>query len=59
MLTVAGGTPRLRDQPDVTCCVRPQVQRGLPLEQAAEAHRLLESGKTTGALVLTPRAKSN
>ena len=33
--------------------VRPHVQH-LPLEQAAEAHRLLESRQTTGSLVLTP-----
>jgi NADPH2:quinone reductase len=26
----------------------------LPLERAAEAHRLLESGKSTGPLVLLP-----
>jgi len=26
----------------------------LPLERAAEAHRLLESGQTTGPLVLLP-----
>jgi NADPH2:quinone reductase len=28
--------------------------RCLPLEQAAEAHRLLEGGQTTGPLVLVP-----
>ena len=27
------------------------------LEQAAEAHRLLETGQTTGSLVLTPRRR--
>ena len=37
--------------------VRPKVQRTLPLEQAAEAHRLLETGQTTGSLVLTPRRR--
>ncbi len=37
--------------------VRPKLQRSLPLEQAADAHRLLESGQTTGSLVLTPHAK--
>lgn len=39
--------------------VRPKLQRTLPLEQAAEAHRLLESGQTTGALVLAPHPKSD
>jgi NADPH:quinone reductase len=34
--------------------VHPKVQQILPLEQAAEAHRLLESGRTTGSLVLSP-----
>ena len=32
----------------------PAAPRCLPLEQAAEAHRLLESGQTTGPLVLLP-----
>lgn len=32
----------------------PRAPRALPLAQAAEAHRLLESRKTTGALVLIP-----
>jgi NADPH2:quinone reductase len=35
--------------------IRPKLERALPLEQAAEAHRLLESGRTTGSLILTPR----
>ena len=34
--------------------LRPAAPRCLALEQAAEAHRLLESGQTTGALVLVP-----
>jgi NADPH2:quinone reductase len=34
--------------------LRPAAPRCLPLEDAAEAHRLLESGATTGALVLIP-----
>lgn len=33
--------------------VRPVVHATLPLEQAAEAHRLLESGDTVGKIVLT------
>ena len=34
--------------------LRPAAPRCLPLAQAAEAHRLLESGRTTGTLVLVP-----
>ena len=34
--------------------LRPAAPRCLALEQAAEAHRLLESGQTTGTLVLVP-----
>ncbi|MDA0274836.1 MAG: quinone oxidoreductase [Proteobacteria bacterium] len=34
--------------------LRPRPPRTLPLAQAAEAHRLLESRETTGALVLIP-----
>jgi NADPH:quinone reductase len=34
--------------------LRPAAPLCLPLEQAAEAHRLLESGQTTGSLVLLP-----
>jgi NADPH2:quinone reductase len=34
--------------------VRPKIQQVLPLEAASEAHRLLESGRTTGSLVLKP-----
>ena len=37
--------------------VRPNLHRVLPLEHAAEAHRLLESRHTTGSLVLSPRAR--
>jgi NADPH2:quinone reductase len=39
--------------------VRPKIQRILPLEQAAEAHRLLEEGRTTGSLVLSPEMRSD
>lgn len=34
--------------------VRPVVGHELPLEEAAEAHRLIEERKTTGKVVLTP-----
>jgi NADPH2:quinone reductase len=34
--------------------LRPAAPRCLPLDQAAEAHRLLEGGQTTGPLVLVP-----
>jgi len=34
--------------------LRPATPRRLPFDQAAEAHRLLESGQTTGPLVLAP-----
>jgi NADPH2:quinone reductase len=34
--------------------LRPPTPQCLPLERAAEAHRLLESGRTTGPLVLLP-----
>jgi NADPH2:quinone reductase len=34
--------------------VRSEPSRVLPLEDAAEAHRLLEARKTTGATVLVP-----
>jgi NADPH2:quinone reductase len=34
--------------------LRPPEPHCLPLQQAAEAHRLLESGQTTGPLVLLP-----
>ena len=38
--------------------LRPRVGRVLPLQDAAEAHRLLESRSTTGSLVLRPRSGS-
>lgn len=38
----------------VVGALRPAAPRRLPLEQAAEAHRLLEGGQTTGPLVLAP-----
>lgn len=34
--------------------VKPQIERILPLSQAAEAHRLTESGEVTGKIVLDP-----
>jgi NADPH2:quinone reductase len=34
--------------------VRPIVGHQLPLEQAGEAHRLIEERKTTGKVVLVP-----
>jgi NADPH2:quinone reductase len=34
--------------------VKPKLRRELPLAQAAEAHRLLESRHSTGAIILTP-----
>src|SRR6185503_4612831 len=34
--------------------LRPAAPHCMPMAQAAEAHRLLESGKTTGTLVLVP-----
>jgi NADPH2:quinone reductase len=33
--------------------VKPVIDRTLPLDQAAEAHRLLESGEVVGKIVLT------
>jgi NADPH:quinone reductase-like Zn-dependent oxidoreductase len=36
--------------------IAPPVVRELPLDRVADAHRALESGKTTGKLVLMPRA---
>lgn len=33
--------------------LRPHVESVLPLEQAAEAHRLIEQGRTTGKIVLS------
>jgi NADPH:quinone reductase len=48
--------------PDVPKCfaaaadgkVRAQIERILPLSRAAEAHRLVESGQSTGKIVLDP-----
>ena len=34
--------------------ITPHIEHALPLAEAAEAHRLLESRKTTGSLVLLP-----
>jgi NADPH:quinone reductase len=34
--------------------ITPHIEHALPLADAAEAHRLLESRKTTGSLVLIP-----
>jgi NADPH2:quinone reductase len=34
--------------------LRGEIGQILPLAQAAEAHQLLESGRTTGALLLRP-----
>ncbi|GIX16112.1 MAG: quinone oxidoreductase [Rhodothalassiaceae bacterium] len=34
--------------------IRPQIAARLPLEKAAEAHRLLESRATTGSVILVP-----
>ncbi|MFE4958769.1 zinc-binding dehydrogenase [Streptomyces sp. NPDC056653] len=36
--------------------VRTPATQTLPLAEAAEVHRLLESGQTTGKLVLKPRS---
>jgi NADPH2:quinone reductase len=38
----------------VSGALRPTAPRRVPFEQAAEAHRLLEGGQTTGPLVLVP-----
>jgi NADPH:quinone reductase-like Zn-dependent oxidoreductase len=34
--------------------IKPQIEQILPLSQAAEAHRLVESGEVTGKIVLDP-----
>ena len=34
--------------------LQPWVERELPLEEAAEAHRLVEGGEVTGRVVLRP-----
>lgn len=38
--------------------VKPRLQQTFPLDQAQQAHRLLESGRTTGALVLTSGSRA-
>jgi NADPH:quinone reductase-like Zn-dependent oxidoreductase len=48
--------------PDVPKClaaaaagkIKTQIERVLPLSQAAEAHRLVESGESLGKIVLDP-----
>ncbi len=34
--------------------VKPTIAATYPLEQGADAHRLLEAGKTVGAIILKP-----
>ena len=34
--------------------LKPQIERIMPLSQAAEAHRLVESGEVPGKIVLDP-----
>jgi NADPH:quinone reductase len=34
--------------------IKPRIERVLPLSQAAEAHRLVESGQSAGKIVLDP-----
>lgn len=69
-LTVTGSTLRARPKPEKARLaraveqtvwpwvaegrVRPVIEVVLPLDQAAQAHRLLESGAVTGKIVLTP-----
>ena len=38
--------------------LRPVVDRAFPLEQAADAHRLMESGRHTGKIVLKWTSKT-
>jgi putative PIG3 family NAD(P)H quinone oxidoreductase len=38
--------------------VRPVVHATLPLDQAAEAHRMMEAGEHTGKILLTPKVDS-
>ena len=35
--------------------VKPAIDRALPLQGAAEAHRLVEAGLSTGRIVLKPK----
>jgi NADPH:quinone reductase-like Zn-dependent oxidoreductase len=37
--------------------IKPQIERIMPLTQAAEAHRLMESGEVTGKIVLDPTSR--
>ncbi|AOK12288.1 hypothetical protein WK31_18520 [Burkholderia vietnamiensis] len=41
-------------RPAAWCCCRERGRAGLPLEQAAAAHRLLESKQTTDGVVMLP-----
>ena len=34
--------------------IKPQIERIMPLREAAAAHRLMESGEATGKIVLDP-----
>jgi NADPH:quinone reductase-like Zn-dependent oxidoreductase len=34
--------------------IKAQIERVLPLSHAAEAHRMVESGESTGKIVLDP-----
>ena len=43
-----------RFQREVETIARTQIERILPLSQAAEAHRLVEAGKSQGKIVLDP-----
>lgn len=71
-LTVAGSTLRARSIPEKAAVaerlrrevwpgfadgsLRPVIDRVLPLEQAAEAHRVMEAGEHVGKIVLQVRA---
>lgn len=47
---------QLADSLDLIACrrIRPAIERAYPLEEAAEAHRLVEAGLSTGRLLLKP-----